>query len=119
MLRMFNDQIADNRKPFLEILLFSSPSSSCSKIEKHLLETIEKRKFPIKVTTIDVLRTPEAAEKHNIIACPTVIFRDFMRVYGNCERAELEELVLKYSSLSSSELQHQSVFAPVGSDDYV
>ena len=117
MLSMFNDQMTDNRKPFLEILLFTSPSSPCPKIEKLLLEAIEKRKLPINVTKIDVLRVPEAAEKHNIIACPTVIFCDFMRVYGNCEREELEELVSKYFSLSTSELQHQSVIAPVGSGD--
>jgi predicted DsbA family dithiol-disulfide isomerase len=97
MLRMFNDQIADNIKSSLEILLFTSPlCGPCPKIEKRLLETIEKRKLPIKVTKIDILRTPEIAEEHDIVVCPTLIFRDYMTLCGCHELEILEELISNF-----------------------
>jgi thiol-disulfide isomerase/thioredoxin len=120
---MFSDQIADNIKSSLEILLFTSPlCGPCPKIEKRLLETIEKRNLPIKVTKIDILKTPEAAEEHDIIVCPTLIFRDFMKIYGNCEREELDELVATYFSLAISKFQNnsrQSTITTIGGTNYV
>ncbi len=108
-----------NQNPTLEILFFTSPFSPYPKIEKSLLETIEERKLPIKLTKIDVLRAPEAAEEHNIIVCPTLIFRNFVKVYGNCEREELDELISRYFSLSSSEFQHQSSITSIGGVNHV
>ena len=71
--------------------------------------------MPIKVTKIDVLRAPEAAEEHNIVVCPTLIFRNFMKIYGNCEE-DLEELVELFSS---SENRHQSTINPIGGVSHV
>ena len=119
MLNSLAENESNNQNPNLEILFFTSSINPHPKIEKYLVETIEKRKLPIKVTKIDVLRVPEAAEKHNIIVCPTLIFRDFMKVYGNCEQEELEDLLFTYGSLTISEFQHQSVIATIGESHYV
>ena len=97
-----------NEDPNLEILFFTSPTSHQPKLERRLLKAIEQK--PIKVTKIDVLRAPEAAEEHNIVACPTIIFRNFMKIYGNCEE-ELDELVELYSS---SEFKHHSSMTSIG-----
>ncbi len=108
---MINGQMIDNgsqnQNSFPEILLFTSPTSPYRMLEKYLLETIIERKLPIKVTKIDILRKPEVAEEHDIIACPTLIFRNFMKVHGNCEREELEELLTTYCSLATSKYQNQ------------
>lgn len=93
-----------NQDPNLEILFFTSPTSHQPKLERRLVKAIEQRELPIKITKIDVLRAPEVAEEHNIVACPTIIFRNFMKIYGNCEE-ELDELVELYSS---SEFKHHS-----------
>jgi predicted DsbA family dithiol-disulfide isomerase len=101
---MLNDMKTGNKRhnydSLLEILLFTSPlCGPCPKMEQRLLETINKRNLPIKVTKIDILSAPEAtelAEKYDIIACPTLIFRDFMKVCGCYEREEIEELIVTY-----------------------
>ncbi|MFX1521644.1 MAG: thioredoxin family protein [Promethearchaeota archaeon] len=118
---MYINQISAERTSFLEILLFTSPSSPCPKMEKDLLETIAKRKLPIKVTKIDILNSPEIAEEHDIVVCPTLIFRDFMKVHGTSERKELDELVAAYSSLTTSKFQnsHQSTITSIGGINYV
>jgi protein disulfide-isomerase len=83
--------------PDLEIIFFTSPTCGpCHIIEKNLVETVVKRKLPIKITRIDVTKKPEIAEQHDVVACPTLVFRDFMKIYGSCGRAELEELVSSY-----------------------
>jgi len=112
------ENASHNQNPNLEILFFTSPFSPHPKLERRLLKAIEKKELPIKVTKINVLRAPEAAEEYNIVACPTLIFRNFMKVYGNCEREELEELVLNYSLLSS-EFQHQSTITAFGCVNHV
>ncbi|MHA2062651.1 MAG: hypothetical protein ACW963_10230 [Candidatus Sifarchaeia archaeon] len=104
-----------NHSPNKEILFFTSPFSHKPKLEKRLLKAIEQRELPIKVTKIDVLRAPEVAEEHNIVVCPTLIFRNFMKIYGNCEE-ELEELVELFSS---SELKHQSSINHIGGVSHV
>jgi predicted DsbA family dithiol-disulfide isomerase len=52
--------------------------------------------LPIKVNKIDVLETPEVAEKYDIVSCPTVIFPDFLRICGSYEPEILEELITTY-----------------------
>jgi hypothetical protein len=107
---MLNDVKTENKRhnheSLLEILLFTSPlCGPYPKMEQRLLETINKRNLPIKVTKIDVLSAPEAAEEYDIIACPTLVFRDFMRVCGDCESEDLEDLLSTYCSWSCG-LQH-------------
>ena len=82
---------------FLEVLFFTSPlCGPCPKIEKRLLKAIDRKMLPIKVTKIDVLEAPEVAESYDIIACPTIIFPNFLRVQGDYETEILEELVTTY-----------------------
>ncbi|MHA2330264.1 MAG: hypothetical protein ACXACR_17225 [Candidatus Hodarchaeales archaeon] len=115
MLRNLEEHENHNQNPNKEILFFTSPFSHQPKLEKRLLKAIEKKELPIKVTKIDVLRAPEAAEEHDIIVCPTLIFRNFMKIYGNCEE-QLEELVELYSS---SEFKHQSSINHIGGVSHV
>jgi len=103
------------QNPNKEILFFTSPFSHNPKLERRLLKAIKQRELPIKVTKIDVLRAPESAEEHDIIVCPTLIFRNFMKIYGNCEE-QLEELVELYSS---SEFKHQSSITSIGGVSHV
>ncbi|MFX1521645.1 MAG: thioredoxin family protein [Promethearchaeota archaeon] len=97
---MFNNLTENesyNQDEPLEILFFTSPlCGPCPKIERRLLETIAKKKLPIKVTKIDILSTPEIAEEHNIVVCPTLIFRDYMTVCGSYEAEILEELISNF-----------------------
>jgi len=104
-----------NHNPNKEILFFTSPFSHQPKLERRLLKAIEQNELPIKVTKIDVLRAPEAAEEHDIVVCPTLIFRNFMKIYGNCEE-QLEELVELFSS---SEFRHQSSITSAGGVSHV
>jgi hypothetical protein len=78
-----------------DLLLFTSPYSSLGfKVETHLSEIIKKG-LPIKVTKIDVTLYPEAAEKYNIVATPTLIFRE-LRACGHYELDALEELLISH-----------------------
>lgn len=87
----------DDQDSFLEILFFTSPvCGPCPKMEQRLLEVIDTKMLPIKMTKIDVLKTPDVAEKYDIVACPTVIFPDFLRVCGCYEKEILEELITTY-----------------------
>jgi hypothetical protein len=112
---MLNNLSKHDHNPDLEILFFTSPFSHQPKLERRLKKAIKQKELPIKVTKIDVLRAPEAAEEHNIVACPTIIFRNFMKIYGNCEE-DLEELVELFSS---SENRHQSSMNPIGGVSHV
>jgi len=86
-----------NHDSFLEVLFFTSPiCGPCPKIEERLLEAIDRKMLPIKVNKIDVLKTPEVAEKYDVVSCPTVIFPDFLRVCGCYETEILEELITTY-----------------------
>ncbi|MFX1520506.1 MAG: thioredoxin domain-containing protein [Promethearchaeota archaeon] len=97
MLKGLSKSKNNDEDPNLEIIFFTSPTCGpCHIIEKDLVETVEKGKLPIKITRIDVTKNPEIAEQHDIIACPTLVFRDFMKIYGVCRRDELEELVSSY-----------------------
>lgn len=82
-----------------EILFFTSPTCGpCTLVEKHLLQAITKKGLPISVIKIDITRDPEIAEKYDIVICPTLVFRGFMKVCGWCDRAELEALVTNFVS---------------------
>jgi hypothetical protein len=91
----------------LELLFFTSPSSiPCLKLETFLSETLTKQ-LPIKVTTIDVTKEPEVAEKYNIVICPTVIFRG-VKMYGNdLDLEDLRKTILYYSSAGVNHYQHE------------
>ena len=45
---------------------------------------------------IDVIKYPEAAEEYDVVACPTLIFPNFMRVCGCYETEIIEELISTY-----------------------
>ncbi len=86
-----------NQDSILEILFFSSPACGpCPIMEKRILEAIDKKKLPIKVKKIDVIKYPEAAEEYDVVACPTLIFPNFMRVCGCYETEIIEELISTY-----------------------
>lgn len=79
-----------------DLLFFTSPYSSLGfKVETHLSEIIAEKGLPIKVTKIDVTLYPEAAEKYNIVATPTLIFRE-LRACGHYEPDALEELLISH-----------------------
>jgi thiol-disulfide isomerase/thioredoxin len=87
----------ENHDSFLEVLFFTSPlCGPCPKIEERLLEAIDRKMLPIKVNKIDVLETPDIAESYDIIACPTIIFPNFLRVCGSYDSEIIEELVTTY-----------------------
>ncbi|MFX1521065.1 MAG: hypothetical protein ACFFCD_14200 [Promethearchaeota archaeon] len=80
------------------LLFFTSPSSMLGlKVEMRLSEIITKKGLPIKITKIDVTKDPEAAENYNIVATPTLIFRN-LRACGHYELDELEEILEVYLS---------------------
>lgn len=92
-----NQDSCNNHDSFLEVLFFTSPlCGPCPKIEKRLLEAINRKMLPIKVTKIDVLKSPKTAEEFDIVACPTIIFPNFLRVCGCYETEILEELITTY-----------------------
>ena len=81
----------------LEIFLFISPTCGlCPLVEQRLLEIIEKNNLPMKVKKIDVTEIPETSKKYDVVVCPTLVFPDFMKVCGICDRAILEDLALGY-----------------------
>jgi len=92
-----NQDSSNNHDSILEIFFFTSPlCGPCPKMEHSLLEVIDRKMLPIKMTKIDVLKSPKTAEKYDIVACPTVIFPDFLRVCGCYEKEILEELITTY-----------------------
>jgi len=92
-----NQDSNNNHDSFLEVLFFTSPlCGPCPKIEERLTEAIDRKMLPIKVTKIDVLKTPDVAENYDIVACPTIIFPNFLRVCGCYETEILEELITTY-----------------------
>jgi len=92
-----NNDPSNNHDSFLEIFFFTSPiCGPCPKMEQRLLEVIDRKMLPIKMIKIDVLKTPEVAEKYDIVACPTVVFPDFLRVCCCYEKEILEELITTY-----------------------
>ena len=96
-IKSHNHDSSNNYDSFLEIFFFTSPlCGPCPKMEQCLLEVIDRKMLPIKMIKIDVLKTPDLAEKHDIVACPTVIFPDFLRVCGSYDSEILEELVTTY-----------------------
>ena len=79
-----------------DLLFFTSPYSSHGfKVETHLSEIIAEKGLPIKVTKIDVTLHPEAAEEYNVVATPTLIFREF-RACGHYELDTLEEIIIHH-----------------------
>jgi hypothetical protein len=79
-----------------DLLFFTSPYSALGfKAEMQLSEIIEEKGLPITVTKIDVTRFPEAAEKYNIVATPTLIFRE-LRACGHYEQDALEDLLISH-----------------------
>ncbi len=98
---MFNYPMSENNShnhnSILEILFFTSPlCGPCPIMQKRLSKAINKKNLPIKVTKIDVLKSPEVAENYDVVACPTLIFPNFMTVCGCYETEILEELVSTY-----------------------
>jgi thiol-disulfide isomerase/thioredoxin len=81
----------------LEVYLFiSSTCGLCPLVEQRLLGVIEKNNLPIKVTKIDITKTPELSKTYDVVVCPTLVFPDFMKVCGICDQGLLEELALGY-----------------------
>ncbi len=83
----------NNEVSHYDLLFFASPRSViCRRIENRLDEILKETRFPLKLIKIDVTTSPELIDKYNIVACPTLIFRDF-EICGNIKLADLEELI--------------------------
>ena len=50
----------------------------------------------MKVKKIDITKIPETSKKYDVVACPTLVFPDFIKVCGICDQELLEELALGY-----------------------
>jgi len=84
-----------------DLLFFTSPYSSHGvKVETHLSAIIAEKGLPIKVTKIDVTLYPEVAEKYDIVATPTLIFRE-LKACGHYELDALEELLISHCFLEN------------------
>lgn len=89
-------ELENERDSKSDLLLFTSPYSSFGfKVEMLLSAIIEEKGLPIKVTKIDVTQFPETAEKYNIVATPTFIFRE-LKACGHYEQDALEDLLISY-----------------------
>ncbi len=93
--------LGNERDSKLDLMLFTSPYSSLGvKVETHLSAIIADKGLPIKITKIDVTLYPEAAEKYDIVATPTLIFRE-LRACGHYELDTLEEFLISHCFLEN------------------